>query len=102
MGVVVGSAGPWRSRCFLKSLPLDMVARVLSVLGLISVGFLLFILTTSNPFERLLPAALDGRDLNPLLQDPGLVIHPPMLYMGYVGMFCRVCICCRPHCSVAD
>ena len=63
-----------------------MVARVLSVLGLISVGFLLFILTTSNPFDRLLPAALDGRDLNPLLQDPGLVIHPPMLYMGYVGM----------------
>ena len=71
---------------FSKSLPLDMVARVLSVLGLISVGFLLFILTTSSPFERLLPTALDGRDLNPLLQDPGLVIHPPMLYMGYVGM----------------
>jgi len=71
---------------FSRSLPLDMVARVLGVLGLISVGFLLFILTTSNPFERLLPAALDGRDLNPLLQDPGLVIHPPMLYMGYVGM----------------
>ena len=71
---------------FSKSLPLDMVARVLGVLGLISVGFLLFILITSNPFERLLPAALDGRDLNPLLQDPGLVIHPPMLYMGYVGM----------------
>jgi len=71
---------------FSKSLPLDMVARVLSVLGLISVGFLLFILTTSSPFERLLPAALDGRDLNPLLQDPGLVIHPPMLYMGYVGL----------------
>lgn len=71
---------------FSKSLPLDMVARVLGVLGLISVGFLVFILTTSNPFERLLPAALDGRDLNPLLQDPGLVIHPPMLYMGYVGM----------------
>ena len=71
---------------FSRSLPLDMVARVLGVLGLISVGFLLFILTTSNPFDRLLPAALDGRDLNPLLQDPGLVIHPPMLYMGYVGM----------------
>ncbi len=71
---------------FSRSLPLDMVARVIGVLGLISVGFLLFILTTSNPFERLLPAALDGRDLNPLLQDPGLVIHPPMLYMGYVGM----------------
>jgi cytochrome c-type biogenesis protein CcmF len=71
---------------FSRSLPLDMVARVIGVLGLISVGFLLFILTTSNPFERLLPAALDGKDLNPLLQDPGLVIHPPMLYMGYVGM----------------
>jgi len=71
---------------FSRSLPLNMVARVIGVLGLISVGFLLFILTTSNPFERLLPAAMDGKDLNPLLQDPGLVIHPPMLYMGYVGM----------------
>jgi cytochrome c-type biogenesis protein CcmF len=71
---------------FSRSLPLDMVARVIGVLGLISVGFLLFILLTSNPFDRLLPAALDGKDLNPLLQDPGLVIHPPMLYMGYVGM----------------
>ena len=71
---------------FSRSLPLDMVARVIGVLGLLSVGFLLFILTTSNPFERLLPAAMDGKDLNPLLQDPGLVIHPPMLYMGYVGM----------------
>ena len=71
---------------FSRSLPLAMVARVLSVLGLISTGFLAFILTTSNPFERLLPAAPEGRDLNPLLQDPGLVIHPPMLYMGYVGM----------------
>jgi cytochrome c-type biogenesis protein CcmF len=71
---------------FSRSLPLDMVARVIGVLGLISVGFLIFILITSNPFDRLLPAALDGKDLNPLLQDPGLVIHPPMLYMGYVGM----------------
>ena len=71
---------------FSRSLPLDMVARVIGVLGLISVGFTMFILTTSNPFERLLPAAMEGRDLNPLLQDPGLVIHPPMLYMGYVGM----------------
>ena len=59
--------------------------RVLGVMGLISCGFLLFTLFTSNPFERLLPAAPDGRDLNPLLQDPGMVIHPPMLYMGYVG-----------------
>ena len=70
---------------FSRKLPEDMVARVVGVLGLVSIGFLLFMLLTSNPFERLLPAALDGRDLNPLLQDPGLVIHPPMLYMGYVG-----------------
>ncbi len=62
-----------------------MLARVLSVMAMISVGFLAFMLFTSNPFERLLPAAVDGRDLNPLLQDPGMVIHPPMLYMGYVG-----------------
>ena len=70
---------------FSRSLPQVMVARVIGVLGLISTGFLTFILTTSSPFERLLPAAADGRDLNPLLQDPGLVIHPPMVYMGYVG-----------------
>jgi len=68
-----------------KHLPEEMVARVLGVMGLIAVGFLLFMLFTSSPFERLIPAAVDGRDLNPLLQDPGLVIHPPMLYMGYVG-----------------
>jgi len=71
---------------FSKQLPLDMVARVLSVMGLISIGFMLFTLFTSNPFERLLPnAPLEGKDLNPLLQDPGMVIHPPMLYFGYVG-----------------
>ncbi len=70
---------------FSRNLPQDMVARVLGVMGFVSIGFLLFMLFTSNPFERLLPAAADGRDLNPLLQDPGLVIHPPMLYMGYVG-----------------
>jgi len=70
---------------FSRTLPEDMVARVLGVLGLVAAGFLLFILVTSNPFDRLLPGAEDGRDLNPLLQDPGLVIHPPMLYMGYVG-----------------
>ncbi len=70
---------------FSKHLPDEMVARVLGVMGLISVGFLLFMLLTSNPFDRLLPAAMDGRDLNPLLQDIGLIIHPPMLYMGYVG-----------------
>jgi len=69
-----------------QSLPLDMRARVLAVLGMISIGFLMFIIFTSNPFERLLlnPVA-DGNDLNPLLQDFGLIIHPPMLYIGYVG-----------------
>lgn len=70
---------------FSRQLPDAMVARVLAVLGLVSLGLLLFILFTSNPFERLLPGAEEGRDLNPLLQDPGLVFHPPMLYMGYVG-----------------
>ncbi len=70
---------------FSSHLPNDIVARVLGVLGLVSVGFLSFTLFTSNPFDRLLPAAMDGRDLNPLLQDFGMIIHPPMLYMGYVG-----------------
>jgi len=70
---------------FSNSLPAKMVARVVAVLGMISIGFLLFLLLTSNPFERLLPAAIEGRDLNPLLQDPGLAFHPPMLYFGYVG-----------------
>ncbi|MDB5923436.1 MAG: c-type cytochrome biosis protein CcmF [Betaproteobacteria bacterium] len=70
---------------FSRQLPRDIVARVLGVMGLVSVGFLAFMLFTSNPFERLLPAPPDGRDLNPLLQDPGMIFHPPMLYMGYVG-----------------
>ena len=70
---------------FSRSLPMTFVARILGVMGLVSAGFLLFMLLTSNPFDRLLPAAPDGRDLNPLLQDPGMVLHPPMLYMGYVG-----------------
>jgi len=70
---------------FSRKLPLDMVARVLGVMGFVAVGFFLFILITSNPFERVFPPLADGRDLNPLLQDPGLAIHPPMLYMGYVG-----------------
>lgn len=71
---------------FSRALPGDMVARVLSVMGMIAVGFYLFMLLTSNPFERLLPfPPMDGKDLNPLLQDVGLIIHPPMLYMGYVG-----------------
>jgi cytochrome c-type biogenesis protein CcmF len=70
---------------FSKQLPLPMIARVLGVMSWINVGFLLFMLVTSNPFTRLLPPAMDGRDLNPLLQDPGMVSHPPILYMGYVG-----------------
>jgi cytochrome c-type biogenesis protein CcmF len=70
---------------FSKHLPETMRSRILGVMGLVSVGFLLFMLTVSNPFERLIPAAVEGRDLNPLLQDPGMVVHPPMLYMGYVG-----------------
>jgi cytochrome c-type biogenesis protein CcmF len=70
---------------FSRHLPEAMRARILGVMGLVSVGFLSFMLSVSNPFERLVPAALDGRDLNPLLQDPGMVLHPPMLYMGYVG-----------------
>ncbi len=68
-----------------KRLPDEVIARVLAVMGWVSVGFLAFLIFTSNPFERLLPAAAEGRDLNPLLQDPGLIIHPPMLYAGYVG-----------------
>ncbi|MEO4048397.1 heme lyase CcmF/NrfE family subunit [Pseudomonas sp. CAU 1711] len=71
---------------FSRQLPEVMLARVLAVMGMISVGFLLFLIVTSNPFERLLPnSPVDGRDLNPLLQDFGLIVHPPMLYMGYVG-----------------
>lgn len=70
---------------FSKHLPDQLRARILGIMGLISIGFILFMLTVSNPFERLIPAAFDGRDLNPLLQDPGMVFHPPMLYMGYVG-----------------
>lgn len=71
---------------FSRGLPDLFRARVIAVMGLISFGFLLFTLATSNPFDRLLPAALEGNDLNPLLQDPGMIIHPPMLYMGYVGL----------------
>ena len=70
---------------FSRHLPLEFVSRVLGVLGLITLGFLLFMLTTSDPFTRLLPAAQQGRDLNPILQDPAMAIHPPMLYTGYVG-----------------
>jgi len=70
---------------FSGHLPDEMTARVLGVMGVVSTGFLAFMLFTSNPFDRQLPPAMDGRDLNPLLQDPGMVLHPPMLYMGYVG-----------------
>jgi cytochrome c-type biogenesis protein CcmF len=70
---------------FSSGLPDAFAARVIGILGFLSVGFLLFALLTSNPFERLVPAAADGADLNPLLQDPGLAIHPPLLYIGYVG-----------------
>ena len=70
---------------FSNHLPSEMVARVLSVMAMISSGFLMFMLLTSNPFQRLFPIPPDGRDLNPLLQDPAMVAHPPMLYMGYVG-----------------
>jgi len=71
--------------CFSKNLPSFVLARTLGVMGFISSGTLLFTIATSNPFLRILPPALNGRDLNPLLQDPGMIIHPPMLYMGYVG-----------------
>ncbi len=72
---------------FSRHLPREVLSRILAVMGLVSVGFLLFMLLTSNPFDRLFPVPADGHDLNPLLQDPGMVFHPPTLYMGYVG-FC--------------
>ena len=70
---------------FGRALPRRLRADALAVQGLISLAFLAFILLTSNPFERLAPAPFEGRDLNPILQDPGLAIHPPLLYLGYVG-----------------
>ena len=71
---------------FSRNIPIEVLARAIGVMGIISVGFTAFLLLTSNPFERLLPNfPSDGRDLNPLLQDFGLIVHPPMLYMGYVG-----------------
>ena len=68
-----------------RDLPEQVIARVLGVMGIVNLGFLSFLVLTSNPFERLLPMPLEGRDLNPLLQDVGMIIHPPMLYIGYVG-----------------
>ena len=71
---------------FSGTLPLPVLARVLAVLAVIAAGFYLFLLTTSNPFARLWPdIPSEGADLNPILQDPGLAVHPPILYMGYVG-----------------
>ncbi|HET8819619.1 MAG TPA: heme lyase CcmF/NrfE family subunit [Xanthomonadaceae bacterium] len=70
---------------FSRTLPDTVAARVLGVMGIVAIGFLAFLVFTSNPFLRLLPAAAEGHDLNPLLQDPGMIIHPPMLYLGYVG-----------------
>jgi cytochrome c-type biogenesis protein CcmF len=70
---------------FSRNLPETFASRVMGVLGVVSIGFLSFILFTSSPFERLIPAAMDGRDLNPLLQDFALAVHPPTLYAGYVG-----------------
>ena len=79
--------GVWNAAVALwsRALPQVVAARVLGVIGLVAIGFLSFMIFTSNPFERLLPAPLEGHDLNPLLQDPGMIIHPPMLYIGYIG-----------------
>ncbi|HDR1050971.1 heme lyase NrfEFG subunit NrfE [Pasteurella multocida] len=77
-----GTAVAW----FSKQLPQEAVARVLGIMGIISIGFLIFVLFTSNPFDRTFPDfPVDGKELNPLLQDMGLIFHPPLLYMGYVG-----------------
>jgi len=85
MWILILSAWTMAVARFSSEVPAALIARVIGVLGLLAVGFMLFALLTSNPFERLIPAALDGADLNPLLQDPGLAIHPPLLYVGYVG-----------------
>ena len=76
----------WAVAMFSRRLPLEMLARTLAVMALLTLSFLLFVLFTSNPFDRVFPVPLDGGDLNPQLQDPGMIFHPPMLYMGYVGM----------------
>ncbi|EBW6088152.1 heme lyase NrfEFG subunit NrfE, partial [Salmonella enterica subsp. enterica serovar Enteritidis] len=84
--VLLMSAWTFAVATLSRGMPLDSVARVLSVMGMVNFGFLLFILLTSDPFTRTLPEyPIDGRDLNPLLQDVGLIFHPPLLYMGYVG-----------------
>ena len=70
---------------FSRSLPREMLSRVLAVMGMVSVAFIAFTVFTSNPFDRIVPGPMDGRGMNPLLQDPGMILHPPLLYMGYVG-----------------
>src|SRR5215218_8368186 len=77
-----------------KSVPMRLRANTLAVQASITVAFLLFILTTSNPFVRVIPAPAEGQDLNPLLQDPGLAIHPPLLYIGYVGFSISFAFAC--------
>ena len=77
-----------------RNLPASFASRVMGVLGFVSFGFLLFTVATSNPFERMLPVPADGRDLNPVLQDPALAIHPPLLYMGYVGFAVAFAFAC--------
>jgi cytochrome c-type biogenesis protein CcmF len=77
-----------------RNLPASFASRVLGILGFVNFGFLLFTLATSNPFERIFPAPADGRDLNPVLQDPALAIHPPLLYMGYVGFAVAFAFAC--------
>jgi cytochrome c-type biogenesis protein CcmF len=79
---------------FSRNLPPGFASRVMGVLGIVSFGFLLFTLYTSNPFARVLPVPADGRDLNPVLQDPALAIHPPLLYMGYVGFAVAYAFAC--------
>jgi cytochrome c-type biogenesis protein CcmF len=79
---------------FSRNLPVSFASRVMGVLGVVSFGFLLFALYTSNPFERIIPAPADGRDLNPVLQDPALAIHPPLLYTGYVGLAVAYAFAC--------
>ena len=76
-----------------KNLPKTIVSDMLAVMGFLLLFFLLFILLSSNPFDRIFPVPLNGRDLNPLLQDPGLIIHPPMLYIGYVGTSIPIYFC---------
>jgi len=96
---VGGNVVPWTAVAvgvpLSKHLPQEVLARTLAVMGMISVGFLLFTLITSNPFDRLFPVPADGRDLNPLLQDPGMATHPPTPYMGYVVLLRGLCVCHR-------